>query len=284
MSTSLTAPAQPATRRRFALPAWTREPLLHFILLGALLFGLDHYFSARANNPRKILVTAEVDDNASQIFRAARGRAPTAEELAVLRQRWLDEELLYREGLALGVDRGDKAIRDRVVFKSLSVIDAGLKLPRYDDASLRAWFEAHRDKYAQPARYDFEEAVLAGHPGDAEVDAFVEALRNGLPGDAKAGLRVFKGRPRASLEQTYGADFVSALDRAQPSAWHALRSHGGLRAIRLQNIAPPQPADYETLRNIVLQDWTDASMAERRTAAVRELAKKYEIVREEAPR
>ena len=57
-------------------------------------------------------------------------RAPSADELDALRKVWLDNEVLYREGLALQVDRGDVAIRERVIFKALSVVDAGTKLPR----------------------------------------------------------------------------------------------------------------------------------------------------------
>ena len=70
--------------------------------------------------------------------------------------------MLYREGLALQLDKGDTAIRERVIFKALSVVDSGLKLPEHDDKLLQAWFEQHRAKYDDPARFDFQEAQLAG--------------------------------------------------------------------------------------------------------------------------
>ncbi len=54
---------------------------------------------------------------------------------------WLDNEVLYREGLALQLDKGDTAIRERVIFKALSVIDASVKLPPVDESTLREWFE-----------------------------------------------------------------------------------------------------------------------------------------------
>ena len=85
---------------------------------------------------------------------------------------WLDNEVLYREGLALRLDKGDTAIRERVIFKALSVVDAGIKLPPVDDAVLREWFEKNRAKYDEPARYDFQEAVLAGERSEAAVRAF----------------------------------------------------------------------------------------------------------------
>ena len=127
----------------------------------ALLFAVDHSSSSRADDPHTIVVGAEVDQRGHRDLQGrARPRARTREELTALRRVWLDNEVLYREGLALQVDKGDTAIRERVIFKALSVIDSNVKLPPADDDVLRKWFEGHRDKYDEPARYDFEEAAL----------------------------------------------------------------------------------------------------------------------------
>ena len=256
---------------------WLREPLLHFVVIGGLLFAVDHLISGRADDPRTITVDAAVDSQARQVFKAARGRDPDAKELTALRQVWLDNEVLYREGLALGVDKGDTAIRERVIFKALSIVDANTRRPPLDDAVLRAWFEGNRARYDEPARYDFQEAVLPADTGEATVRAFVDALNAGTPGDAKAGLRVFKGRPHGNLVEGYGADFAKALEAAPVGEWRAQPTKDGLRVMRLDAVTPPKAAAYEALRNVVLQDWTDAVMAEQRTAAVRALAGKYSI-------
>ncbi len=261
-------------------PQWLREPLLHFVVLGGLLFGLDHLLLTRSEDPHTIVVSAEVDSEAIETFRAARGHEPNAAELTALRHVWLDNEVLYREGLALGVDRGDAAIRDRVIFKALSVVDSNVKLPPIDDAGLRKWFEAHRDKYDEPTRYDFDEAVLSGDSSEAAVVAFVKELNNGTPGDAKAGLRVFKGRPQSNLVQSYGQGLADALVKVTPGQWQALGTKDGWRALRLNTIAPAKPASFGVVRNVVMADWTDATASEQRSAAVSELTKKYKIKHE----
>jgi hypothetical protein len=260
--------------------SWLREPLLHFVVLGGLLFGVDHLLVSRAEDPHTIVVGADVDREAIETFRAARGHEPNSEELAALRRVWLDNEVLYREGLALQVDKGDTAIRERVIFKALSVIDSNVKLPPVDDAVLRKWFGNHRDKYDEPARYDFEEAVLSGDSSEAAVRAFVKELNSGAPGDAKAGLRVFKGRPRANLVQSYGPELAEALAGSQLGQWQALLTRDGWRAMRLDSITPAKPAAFGPLRGVVMQDWKDATASEQRTAAVRALAKKYEVKHE----
>jgi len=283
MSTPLPLPATPAPITPPAatrLPHWLREPLLHFVLLGGLLFAIDHYLVGQADDPHTIVVGAEVDQEARQVFKASRGREPNAEELAALRRVWLDNEVLYREGLAMQVDKGDTAIRERVIFKALSVVDANTKLPPVNEALLRHWFEAHRAKYDEPARFDFQEAVLSGDTSEATVRAFATALNNGTPGDAKAGLRVFKGRPYANLVQSYGDDFAKALQSATPGEWRALPSRDGWRVMRLESTSSPKPAEFAALSGVVMQDWTDATLAEQRSAAVRTLAQKYKIKNE----
>ena len=279
MPTSLTTPMAgqtptvPASR---SVPTWLREPLLHFVLLGGLLFTADHFLTANADDPHTIIVSAEVDKEARETFRAARGQEPDEKQLAALRQVWLDNEVLYREGLALRVDQGDATIRERVIFKALNIVEAGLKLPPVDDKALSDWFEAHRDKYDEPARYDFEEAVLSGDNSETGVRSFVNELNTGT-GSTRAGLRVFKGRPHVNLVQGYGAEAAKAIEDTPAGEWRAVQTRDGWRAMRMDAVTAGKAASFEVMRNVALQDWTDATMAELRTAGVRALAKKYKI-------
>lgn len=262
--------------------SWLREPLLLFLAAGGLLFALDRVLNPPDANHR-IVIGADVDEQARKTFMDNRGREPTAEELAALRQIWIDNEVLYREGLALQADRGDDMIRQRVIFKSLSIVDAGVKLPEIDDAKLRGWFEAHRGKYDEPARYTFQEGVPVGERDEASIRAFVNLLNNDPPGEIKADLRIFRGRPLSNLNDSYGSDFARALDEmpresGRSDAWRAVRSREGWHAIRVEEITPQKPAQFAALRGVVLQDWRDATAAEMRTAEVRKLGSKYKIV------
>ena len=103
--------------------SWLSEPLLHFVVLGGLLFLLDHILITRADDPHTIVVSADVNKELVEIFAGSRDRPPTPEELQALQKVWLDNEVLYREGLANGLDRGDQMLRDRIIFKSMGVIE-----------------------------------------------------------------------------------------------------------------------------------------------------------------
>ena len=264
--------------QRQSAAAWLREPLLHFVLLGALLFAIDLVVASRSDDPQVITIDGAVDAEAMRVFQDARGRAPNQDELYALRRVWLDNEVLYREGLALQMDKGDKAIRDRVIFKALSTINAGLKLPPADDATLRVWFEKNRVKYDEPPRLDFSEAIVPeATPTEATARALAATLNANSGGEANASLRVFKGRPQSNIMQSYGADFSQALERSPAGEWQALRQAEGWRVVRLDGATAPKAASFEILRSVVFQDWTDAVMADQRAAAVKAMALKYRI-------
>jgi uncharacterized protein YfaS (alpha-2-macroglobulin family) len=80
-----------------------------------------------------------------------------------------------------------------------------------------------------------------------------------------------------NVVQSYGPELAKALTTSQPRQWTALHTRDGWRAMRLNAAIAPKPAVFEALRGVVLHDWTDATLSEQRSAAVRALAKKYTI-------
>lgn len=254
-----------------------REPLLHFVALGALLFGIDHVVASRKSDPHLIVIGNEIDNEAKTIFREAKGRDPSEGEMKTLRTRWIDNEVLYREGLALRVDQGDSTIRERVIFKTLNVVQANLAPPKIDEKTLRAWFEANRAKYGAPARLDFQEAVLAGDATDEVLNSFVAALNRDVQGEAQGGLRVFKSRPRNTVVDSFGVEFTTALEQLPIGKWHAVPSKEGVRVVRLNDIKAAEVGEFTALRGEVLQDWKDERLIELRTQAVRNVGKKYTV-------
>lgn len=271
-------PEKHASRKPSNLVArLAREPLLHFLVLGALVFGADQLILAGRGDPDVITVNALVDEEARGVFRASMNRDPSAADMKILRERWVDSEVLYREALALGLDRGDSSIRDRLIFKALSITQAGLDLPQVSDADLRQWFEANRSRYDEPQRYDFLEAVLTDGSTSEQIERFTAALQAGKQGEDPSTLRVFKGRPRDNLLQSYGEEFTAGLEKLAPERWTALPSAVGPRVVRLQAITPGVPADFEAIKAEVYADWKDDTLQRLATAKVREMGKKYRV-------
>ena len=258
------------------------EPLVHFLLLGALLFALDHLLLAQRGDPRRIDVPDAAYEEAQALFSGNLKRDPTDRDLKVLIDRWVDNEVLYREGLRMGLDKGDSAIRDRVIFKALNVVQADLPAPSIEEQPLRDWFEANRERYDTPARYDFLEAVVTSDRSEAVLRGFVASLNGKGATTTDSSLNVFKDRPQRTIEQSYGADFLKGLQAATAKgAWVLLNSTAGLRVVQLQDVKPAIAADFKALRIELLKDWQNEALAKVTTDAVRDLATHYTVVRRE---
>jgi len=260
------------------LQRFVREPLTHFVVLGALIFAADHWVLGERGDPQEILITAKIYEDARSAFVGGMKREPTDAEMKVLTDRWVDNEVLYREGLALGMDRGDEAMKERVIFKVLTATQAGLAMPKIDEAGLRAWFETRRDRYDLPARFSFEEAVVAA--GDAtpeKLQKFVLALNTNKEPEVEAGLRIFKDRPRSNLIQSYGETFADALEKSAPNAWSVLQTNEGPRAVRLTELTPGRAVSYDEIKETVYNDWKEFTSTQLTKSAIRDIGKKYRI-------
>jgi hypothetical protein len=204
-------------------------------------------------------------------------RQPTRDELLTIHQVWIDNEVLFREG-SKGPRKGAAPpTREQAISSALTAIKAQVGPALPNDEELRAWFENHRDKYEQPARFDFEDAVPTGDSSEDAVRSLVDRLNRGAVVEPQPSLRVFKGRPRSNLMQSYGAEAATALATSRPGIWVALRVGDGWRAMRLTALSPARTGSFDAERDAVLRDWSEATLAERRNAALRSLWKKYEI-------
>src|SRR6187549_3091243 len=137
-----------------------REPLLHFALLGAVIFGAFRLVAPPASDAADIVITTDRIASITAQFSASHGgRAPREEELHAALDAYVRDEMLYREGLALGLDRDDPVVRSRIRQKAdLLSEDALTPLP--SDGDLEAYLAAHRADFDIPARVSFHQIYI----------------------------------------------------------------------------------------------------------------------------
>lgn len=234
--------------------------------------GLGHADDTQST----IVVAGDVNHAAVHELQKARGRTPTREELLALHRVWIDNEILYREGLKLAGGTATTNNREQVIESALATIDRRVRPSSVPEEELRRWFDSHRDRYEQPARFDFEDASPPGQPSEATVRALTEKL-NADPSAVPEDLRVFKARPESNLQQSYGSELTEALAQATPGKWLALQARDGWRAMRLVALVPMSHADLATQRDAVRRDWIEEQVSEKRAAAVQALWKSYKI-------
>ena len=150
--------AQRATQRsllrRSFLPTvrrWLREPLLHFLLLGVVLFAANHYFErgrGGVESSKQIQLTGDDLAQLILVFQAQWRRDPTPDELSRLVESKIQEEVLYREGLAMGLDKDDTIVKRRLAQKLQFLAEDVATAREPTVAELNAWYEKNRVKFA----------------------------------------------------------------------------------------------------------------------------------------
>lgn len=242
-----------------------REPLLHFAAIGALLFGAE-WLATRGGGeePRRIVIDAALVHELAEDYEREVGHAPSEADLEARTQRWLEEEVLYREALAIGLDRDDPRIRRRLASKMAFVLERRRPVPKPTQEDLRDWFAEHAVDYGSPLRVDFTHVFVRGDDDAARLRA--ESLRKTLIdgaapaglGDSFSGGRRYRRRSLDDLERAFGESFTETLDEQTVGDWRIRSSRHGLHVVRVDAIHPPDEGDFEAQRLRVEQDWIDA--------------------------
>ncbi len=124
-----------------------QDPLLHFLILGALVFAVDQVLFTSRGDAETIIVKGDVQTELGDLFRVRNKREASAEDMKALIKGWVESEALYRVGIEQGLDRGDRKIRDLIIGDAIGVIQSGLTVPPVTTDALRTWFEARRASY-----------------------------------------------------------------------------------------------------------------------------------------
>jgi hypothetical protein len=251
------------------LRAAADEPLARFLAIGLALFAADRLTTTEVDDPRLIQIDEAAYGEIVDIYAEAHGRAPSPDEMAPLVDRHVMNETLYREAIALGLERGDEMIRERVMQKMRVLIISGAQTAAPDDDTLRAWFEEHRERYSEPALLSVRLARVDGDEAAARdwAQRLNAAEESAAPVPDGPLIYPFANRPRDALAGALGEPFVTTVEALTPGVWTALETPLGWQAAVLDDSAPLRPADFETVRNAVLADWTeDRQRAAARTA------------------
>jgi peptidyl-prolyl cis-trans isomerase C len=256
-----------------------REPLVHFLVLGALLLAIER----RTVSPpgREIVLDATAREALAADHLRRTGRAPTPDEETHLVARWVEDEALYREALALRLDRGDVIVRRRLLQKMTLLTEDAEPVPAPGDGELRTWLAAHAERYATPERLSLEHVYVTGPAPDAVRRA--AALRARLLAGADASRlgdpflrgRHFEARSEAELAQVFGAGLAAAATRLPSGVWSSpLRSAYGVHLVRVTERTLAAPGTVDAVRAALVRDWTAARRAELdRTARARIVAR-----------
>jgi hypothetical protein len=262
-----------------------REPLLHFFVLGAGLFAVFAWNNDEAlQAPDDIVVDASRLDAIRLQFERVWQRPPTPEELQSLVDNWVREEILYREGLTLGLDRNDPVLRRRVAQK-MEFISEELVEAQPDTGAIEAWFSDNAEKYRVDPRFSFRQLYLDpsahGDAFEAILADIGRALASGdVPdGDATLLPAVLEDVTLADVRRTFGERFAESLQGLDVGEWDGPVASGyGLHFVHVDSMQASRLPDFEEVRGAVERDYRAERTRELKDAFYETLRKRYNVV------
>lgn len=277
-------PRMNSSNPRPRLHSLLREPLVHFAAIGLTLFAVEA-LAGRVEHPRRIVVESALVRELAEDFERQEGRAPSTSDIEAMIDRWIEEEVLYREALELRLDREDPRIRQRLASKMAFVLEQRRPVPKPTLSDLRTWFEEHAADYESPLRVDFTHVFVLGD--DATARRRAEELRTMLQGGASpsglgdtfSGGRRYRRRTLPDLERAFGEGFTDGLVDLGQEEWTIRESRHGVHVVHLDGIHAAEDGDFEAQRLRIEQDWIDAQRAAITREETASLLEGWEIVR-----
>jgi hypothetical protein len=266
-----------------------REPLIHFLVAGVLIFAVYDAFDegATPSSPNAIVIgDAEMQFLRAQ-FEKLWGRPPADQELAPLVQEFIREEVLYREGVAMGLDRDDVIVRRRIGQK-MEFLIGDLAVPSEpEDETLATYLEANRDKYREPPRLTFTHVYFnvdrrgeqARSDAEAALAELGERARAPEMGDRFALSVDYAGKTAREVDQTFGPAFGEQLLEAPVGEWSGpVESAYGLHLVRVLERTQPRLPDFDEVRERLSTDYTFETRQAANAQALDRLTERYQIV------
>lgn len=274
-------------RRWSTLRGLLHEPLLHFIVLGGLLFAGHAALNPDDRAPRSlpaVRITAADADWLRQMWARQWQRLPTDEELARLVADHLKEEVLAREAKALELDIGDTIVRRRLAQKMAFLLEDSFRIADPPEPELRALYEARSDLVFAPAQISFTQVFFQRKRGEGRARATLAALSDGSAEALEEGDRLligdsFANQDEQAMASLFGAAFAKAVFAQPVGRWSdPLASSYGLHLVKVTEASPALRRSFAESRERLAAEWR----RERREAAekrlLQELVRKYRVV------
>jgi len=273
---------------------WLKEPLLHFLIIGALIFVLFSVVNKEEDivSGNKIVVSAADIERLSNNWSKRWNRLPTDTELQGLVESYIREEVYYREALALGLDQNDTILRRRLMQKMEFLSNDLAELNQPDDTELNKYFLDNQDKYILPARVSFTHIYFSldkrgsrAFEDAKNVLSELNAMRAPERGDSFMLQYDFAQEAPFEVERLFGKVFAEKLLTLEKDVWQGpIESGYGLHLVRISEKIDARMPELASVIDRVRTDW----MFERRQKMNKEIYEKfkerYEIVVEDMPK
>ena len=262
-----------------------REPILHFLLIGAALFFL---YAAVGETQDDTTARFDVTVSEAEVAQLAARyqemwrRPPNVEEVQGLIRAYVREDVLVQEALALSMDVGDPIIRRRLAQKMEFLIDSAAASLVPTEVELRQHYDDNIDRYNAGGRVAFEQIFLGQNPSGDEVNNVLSTLEGGTPPD-EVGQRTLLPPEvslsgRQAVQNVFGRGFFDGVMDLPGSGWQGpVQSGFGQHLVRVTDKQDAAPVGFDAARAQVEVDWRTEAASDLAESVYQEMRQRYAI-------
>ncbi len=271
-----------------------REPLFHFLILGALIFAVFKFTSrGEASEPGTIVVTQGQIESLVTGFTRTWQRPPTQTELDGLINEFVREEVCAREAIALGLDKDDTIIRRRLRQKLEFISESVATQAVPTEEQLRKYFEAHADKFRGEHRFTFTQVYLDPQRHGANLSRKTalmlaqlhQAGSKGavsLLGDSRLLEPTFAELPTSEVSKQFGEKFAAKLGELPVGQWQGpIESGYGVHLVFINSRIEGRLPALAEVRDAVQREWANTQRLETNEKVYQALLKRYRVTIEQ---
>jgi len=273
--------------------SFLRQPLFQFLVLGLILFGLYVVFGEKEEaESKEIVISSPQIELLASMWEKQWRRPPTPQELNGLVQSFIREEVLYREALAMGLDRDDMVVRRRLAQKIEFLAQDLATQGEPGDAELRTFYQENAEVFEVPATVTFSHVYLnldtRGEDAFEDAERILAELRSGAD-PAQQGDRFMLQSRYADLAQqgvarNFGSQFAEDVFELTPGDWEGpVQSGYGLHLVRVEGRAEAYLSPFEEVRLRVRDEFISNRRREVDDLFFERLREGYTITIEEPP-
>lgn len=274
-----------------------RDPVFHLVVIGGLLFWADGVFNAAGDRSHVIEISEARLAWLKNASEKATGHPPTDEMLPHLIDSYVQEEVLYREALALDMQRDDLIVRRRLAQKMRFFVDSVAHSSAPDDEELRSFYDERRELFRKPERFSFSHHYFSsdrrGNAREDAAEALVElqgmvAKSGGGSGSDRGSSFAgdpfmlpyhFAGQASQEVSRHFGDEFAAGLSKLPIGEWSGpVRSAYGWHLVRLTQKHESVVLPYEAVADKVLTQWQEGERLKANKQALARLQEKYQVV------
>ncbi|MBL0292338.1 MAG: peptidyl-prolyl cis-trans isomerase [Betaproteobacteria bacterium] len=267
---------------------WWRDPILHFLLIGGLLFVVYAKVTPKDNGGERIVVTQAMAEELSRQHQARWMRPPNEQELASWSTPYATRSWYRGPGTGTGPRRpGDQARAPEARHRGRRQLGGAAP----NDDELAAYMTRHAARYTRPASLTFEQIFFDGSATVPEVERAVAVARTALARGVDAQAlgqptllpRSADQQPADRIERDFGAVFTESLNQLPVGVWSGPVASGlGAHLVRVSARTPAVLPPLDEVRQQVTRDWENERRDRSREQSYRKLRERYDVVIEPA--